>query len=297
MFYETPIKNTALYLKAITAGKLDHPLTDKLLRWLLSARDKDGAWASTSNTLAAVDAFTDYLNWKQETQSNFSLELWVNNASKKSFTFAPETVFTQVSSKLPISDLVWDQLNLVRFEKTALNSLPNAFYYSLALKYYLPAKEIPSRDEGFALTRAFYSLDDKENKRPLDQARLGEVLREHLQVTIPVTRNFVGLEDYIPAGVEIVNLDLATEQKSLTPQELDPDQGRGGRELYPSVKEFRDTRAFLYFDSLEPGVYEYDFFVRALIPGTFTHLPSQISEMYFPENFGRTQAGEFRIVK
>ena len=47
---------------------------------------------------------------------------------------------------------------------------------------------------------------------------------------------------------------------------------------------------------LSPGVYEYDYFVRALIPGKYHHLPAVVSEMYFPENFGRTR-GEYFAVK
>jgi hypothetical protein len=32
---------------------------------------------------------------------------------------------------------------------------------------------------------------------------------------VPNTRRFVAIEDYIPAGLEIINMDLATEQKAL----------------------------------------------------------------------------------
>jgi len=42
-------------------------------------------------------------------------------------------------------------------------------------------------------------------------------------------------------------------------------------------------------------VYEFDYYVRALIRGKFTHLPAVVSEMYFPENFGRTNGGYFEI--
>jgi uncharacterized protein YfaS (alpha-2-macroglobulin family) len=35
--------------------------------------------------------------------------------------------------------------------------------------------------------------------------------------------------------------------------------------------------------------------VRPLIKGRFIHLPAKISEMYFPENFGRTEGGYFEI--
>ena len=119
----------------------------------------------------------------------------------------------------------------------------------------------------------------------------GDVLRGHLQVIVPKSRNFVIVEDYIPAGMEVVNLELATEEKSLRLQERELE----GRELRPSFKEIRDDRVFLYVENLRPGVYEFDYYVRVLIKGKFTHLPAQVSEMYFPENFGRTDGRYFEI--
>ena len=89
----------------------------------------------------------------------------------------------------------------------------------------------------------------------------------------------------------MVNLDLATEQKSLRLQEKELE----GREFIPDVKELRDDRAFFYRENAYPGVYEYDYFVRALVKGKYAHMPAVVSEMYFPENFGRTQGGYFEI--
>lgn len=167
----------------------------------------------------------------------------------------------------------------------------NAYYYDLALRYYLPANQIAPRDEGFSIKRGFYSLDDKKNQNPLEKGKVGEVLRAHLQITVPKSRNFVIVEDFIPAGMEIVNLDLSTEQKSLRLQEKE----LTGRELIPDFKEIHDDRLFLYIEYLESGVYEFDYFIRPLIKGKFIHLPAQVSEMYFPENFGRTSGDYFEI--
>ena len=49
-----------------------------------------------------------------------------------------------------------------------------------------------------------------------------------------------------------------------------------------------DDRIFLFVEDLRPGTYKYEYFIRATVPGTFSHLPAVASEMYFPENFGRT---------
>jgi len=292
-YYETTIKDTALYLKALSANRSSNPIIDKVLRWLLNSRKKDGAWGSTNNTVTVIDAFTDFLAWKRETESNFNLDLLINEKTEGSFNFNPETIFEQFNKEIPLQELKFNENNIISFSKTNLNKLPNNLYYDLSLKYYLPAEQIPPRDEGFSITREFYDVDDKKNENPLQEAKVGDVLRAHLQITVPKSRNFVVVEGYIPAGMEIVNLDLATEQKSLLLQETELKEN--SRELYLDFKELRDDRAFLFKERLEPGVYEFDYYVRALTKGKFNHLPAVVSEMYFPENFGRTPGGYFEV--
>jgi len=290
-YYETPVKNTALYLKALSLNQRESAVLDKVVRWLLNSREKDGAWGSTNNTLSVVDALTDFLNWKRETESSFTLETSLNKQSLGSYQFNPTTILDQFKKEIPLKELELNQNNVVELVKENKNNLPNNFYYDLSLKYYLPAEKIPPRDEGFSITRELFRLDDKENKNPAKEAAVGDILRVHLAITVPTSRNFVAVEDYIPAGTEIVNLDLSTEQKSLRLQEKEIT----GREFYAQIKELHDDRAFLFTQYLSAGVYEFDYYVRALGPGTFTHLPAIVYEMYFPENFGRTSGGYFTV--
>ena len=91
--------------------------------------------------------------------------------------------------------------------------------------------------------------------------------------------------------MEIINLNLTTEEKSLKLQEKE----LKGREFYPDFREIRDDRVFLYKKRVSPGVYEFDYFVRVLTKGKFSHLPAIVSEMYFPENFGRTDGRYFEV--
>ena len=147
-------------------------------------------------------------------------------------------------------------------------------------------------------------------------------------ITIPGLYQNVAVEDFIPAGFEIVNFNLSTEDQSLNNQTdynewSSQDSGfvarvfdsvgnvfgrsqtaqvygsynSGGsyakqsRNLYPTHVESHDDRVFLFVERLEPGVYEYEYYLRALVPGTFQHLPAKAEELYYPEVFGRTSGG------
>ncbi|MDP2676538.1 MAG: alpha-2-macroglobulin family protein [bacterium] len=347
-FYETPIKDTALMIKALAKSERENPVLDKMLRWILRSRAKDGAWGSTNNTVTVIDALTDFLVWKKENESQFDLALVVDQNALGEFSFDKNSILKTFEKFVPIQEIGLGKLRSLVFTKTNKNTAPNNYYYDAMLKYYLPVEKISSRDEGFSITRELYRADDEKRSKPVSEAKQGDVLRVRLVITTPTVRNFVSVEDYIPAGMEIVNLRLATEDQSLREQNPGYDDlyrpyyyyedgagavrgfnlaGAGsflrqffggvspitpatdgeleddfyGKQVnvvapfWPDANELHDDRAFLFKERLLPGVYEYEYFVRALVPGTFHHLPAVVNEMYFPENFGRTRGDIFMV--
>ena len=355
-YYETPIKDTALLIKAESDSNRTFPMMDKLIRWLQNSRSADGSWGTTSNTAAVLDALVDYLNFSHENLSDFALNLLVDSNNKGSATFNSQNILGSLDVSLPMSDFTPEKLSEIKFVKTNNNTQPNGYYYDMLLKYYLPVDSIAPRDEGFTVQREMYGLDDKTGKTPLSSAKVGDVLRGHLTITVTKPRNFVAVESFIPAGMQLVNFNLATEDKNLadaanaplnnqtqitaapipTPAPITiakpgfftriwlwikgwfvrksalspassaqgdlPDEVYSGNitttdKLMPDSTEFHDDRLLLFNQSLDPGVYQYDYFVRALIPGKFQHLPAVASELYTPENFGRSRGEYFTITQ
>lgn len=302
--YDTGIKNTALLLKALVAENLDNEQMDRLMRFLLRSRSKDGGWGSTSNTLAAIDAFTDYLVAYKENEADFTLNVTLDGKSLADLKFTPANILEQARQILaPLSEIPNGKLLKLVFAKTDNNAQQNNFYYDAALKYYLPINETISRDEGFTITRNLYTLNDLENKISLSEAKVGDMLRGHIAITVPENRHFVVIEDFIPAGLELINFNLSTENSGVIAGiEAATDAGikeptdyTADTKLYPDILEFRDDRIFVFVENLAPGTYTLDYYVRVLVPGKFNHLPAVISEMYLPENFGRTSGEWFEV--
>lgn len=362
-FYETPIKNTALLLKALVASKKDHPLTDKIIRWLLRSRSKDGSWGSTNNTLTVIDGMVDFLDRERETESEFELTATLREKELFTFDFNKQNILSTQSHGVPISEFAVDTTEKLDFTRANKNSLQNNFYYDMLLKYYLPIEQILPRDEGITLTRELFTLADEKSERPIQEAAVGEVVRGKITLTTPDAYNFVAIEDFIPAGFELVNFKLSTEDQSLKPKnewqdeygyecedcigmqpapldyvrvqekagglrtilkfftgifggnresdqisQVSRTRAIGGVAYYdePTEKvkrlptdfeETHDDRVFLFTEKLAPGVYEYEYYLHALVPGTFHHLPAVASQMYFPEVFGRTAGEYFKITQ
>ncbi|MEI7462862.1 MAG: alpha-2-macroglobulin family protein [Candidatus Taylorbacteria bacterium] len=292
-YYSTSISNTARYVELLSMNKQNNVELPNLLRWLYLGRSKDGAWGSTRNTLAVVSGFVKYLEWKNETNASFTETNSLNGAVIDQWDYTPANILTVLAKTIPLHQLKTDAINTITFAKSAdTNTSKGNIYYDLGFKYYLPANSMSPRDEGFVIERGFYALSDTKMEKPLNIANVGDVVTEHIEITVPVTRNAVSIEDFIPAGMEIVDTSLDTEDKTL----INNSEVRIST-LLPDHQEWKDDRAFLYRENLSPGTYTFDYKVRALIPGTYLRLPAQISEMYTPENFGRTGASLFIINK
>ncbi len=99
----------------------------------------------------------------------------------------------------------------------------------------------------------------------------------------------VALVDPLPAGLEIVNPDLAVSSNEGTgenPAEMF--YGWWWWRTWYEHQNFRDERAEAFTSLLWDGVYTYSYIARATTPGTFVAPPAKAEEMYSPEVFGRS---------
>ncbi len=333
-YFENSIKNTALLLKAFVAQDDEHPVMGNVLRWLLASRDRDGAWGGTHNTFNVVDAMVEYLTWQKETTAHFSLTTLLAGEPLFEHEFNPTNVFETYTHFTSIDLLRRSELLPIELKRKNISGGSSNLYYDITLKYYLPVEQLPPRDEGITITRGLYKLDDVRDRETVATVSVGEVLRGKLTVTIPEVYSHVAIEDMIPAGFELVNFNLSTEDRSLLLEQEEDEWGMdefgskpgawwsslanlfgssqtaqsyrsywyGGsydseqtRKLYPTHTESHDDRLFLYVEEMYPGVYEYEYFIRALVPGEFQHLPARAEELFFPEVFGRTEGGKFTV--
>lgn len=313
-WYETPEKNNGLFLAVVAARGGEHPLAPQVLSWLMARRMQDGSWQTTNATFNVLDGVLAYATARKENESQFVLAIAHDGAQVARTEFDKDTIFDTLTKVLPIDALPRQKLTRIALTKTEQGDTKGTVYYDMALRYALPPEYVAPRDEGITVERVLTTLDTSEVRT---SAKVGEILKGTLTITIPEEYSAVAVEDYIPAGFEIVNTRLATEGVEL-PENVSMMDGfgnpRGPYEdlfevgqwygadvtdrprLFPEIyTEYRDDKVFAFADTVRPGTYELTYYLRALIPGTFTHLPATVSEMYFPEVFGRTAGGTFEV--
>jgi uncharacterized protein YfaS (alpha-2-macroglobulin family) len=132
-------------------------------------------------------------------------------------------------------------------------------------------------DRGFRIERVVKNLTDATRKgTPKAPLKLGDQLLITYRLNMRKLQNFVALEDALPAGVEVVNPNLALVGKFYQLPPPDPQDHL----LELSYSEMRDRSALLYFDTVGPGSGMYSILARATAAGTFRWPATQVAPMY-----------------
>ena len=190
-----------------------------------------------------------------------------------------------------------------------------AMYYAVIV-HEVPSKAPTTPDiRGIVVERWYERFDDG---RPVTQLKEGDLVRVRLRLTVPADRQFVALEDPLPAGLEPVDLSLRTSSTLapfVTPRSEaareDGDRDRDGPNwqswLYGSWddgwwspwehKEMHDDRVVYFARMLWRGSYTASYVARATTSGSFVRPPAYAEEMYNPALQGRSDGGRFEVTR
>src|SRR5581483_10110326 len=105
--------------------------------------------------------------------------------------------------------------------------------------------------------------------------------------------NYVQVEDFLPAGLEPVDVSLKTTSREILDKLGEEARSRTERldsacrfyySFYSCYSPFshsdlRDDRVGLFAQSLPKGTFEYTYFARATTPGTYQVRPAYVSEV------------------
>ena len=116
---------------------------------------------------------------------------------------------------------------------------------------------------------------------------------ERLIIVVPEERQYVVIEDPLPAGLESVNESLKNVRTlgAQTPKLSDPDN----QQLYFTRKEYRDDKTVLFARYLPAGVYEVAYRVRSTVPGKYHRPPASAYQIYVPDVSGHSDGGWFEV--
>ncbi len=147
-----------------------------------------------------------------------------------------------------------------------------------------------AQNHGFGYTRTYETLEG----RILDPAGipLGTVVKVRLQLQTAAQKNYVAVDDKLPAGFEAMNMNLETTDKSAMGQ-----ISQRALLTLPTInyQEIRDHRVVFYVDNMTPGSWEFVYLAKASTPGTFLAPAGLAEAMYETEYNGTTKVDTVTI--
>lgn len=292
----TTIHSTAVVLYALAKYDPASPLVADTLRYLMSHRDASGAWASTYETAWTLMAASEVMRSTGELSGEFEFSAILNEAPLVTGEASGTSQLTPVEALVPISGLSSHVPNSLILQR---GDGPGRLYYNTHLTVNRPVEDAAPLDMGINISRAYYPSNedclDRDCPR-IHHAGSGEVVTVRLTLTIPETAYYLLVEDYIPAGAEVIDTSLKTSQQGAALQfnPLAPFENGWGW-WYFNTPQIHDDRISWAADVLPPGTYELIYQLVPLRPGEYRVLPARSRQLYFPEVQGNSAGEIFEI--
>jgi uncharacterized protein YfaS (alpha-2-macroglobulin family) len=281
-----PLPTTAIVLQALAQLEPANPLLPEGIRWLMGARQPAGGWRSGYYSAWALMAVTDWLKADPaaagQATYGFSAEL-NGNALTATTTLLDTTWYTAPAG--PVNTL-----------SVGREAGAGTLYYSARLAVYPEIGKLPALDRGLMISREYLKPSagcGGKGQAPcpsVSEARVGETLLVKLTLIVPSDTAYVQVEDYLPAGAEILELPDAS---GLVPSTLAyvPEAEAGRFRAVASA-----DRLTLLALRLPAGVYSYTYQIAPRVAGRYAARPTLAQAAYAPEIYGRA-AGSVLTVK
>jgi uncharacterized protein YfaS (alpha-2-macroglobulin family) len=292
-------------LEALIKADANNDLIPKLVRGLLDQRTA-GRWSNTQENVFILLALDKYFNAFEKVTPDFVTRVWLGSAYAGEQPFKGRSIDSNLLN-IPMSFLMEQNgaANLILDKQGA-----GRLYYRIGMKYAPKNLNLKPADYGFTVLRKYEAIDNaddvKQNADGSWTIKSGSRVRVRLTMVASARRYHVALVDPLPAGLEILNPELAVTET--IPQDNggntsvveygSQSYGRGyynWRWTWFEHQNFRDERAEAFSSLLWEGVYKYTYVTRATTPGQFVVPPAKAEEMYHPETFGRTGTDFVRV--
>jgi hypothetical protein len=300
---QTGPRTTALVLQAVATVDGTHPLVEETARWLVIALNT-GECRTTLERAQAIVTLSSFVVLTGERGANFGYAVRLDNRELLGGDLKSTGKVELESIDLPITELTAGRPSTLELARDYRRQ--GRMYYTLNLRYVTPAADTTALNRGFAISRQYSLLDDAGTT--VTSARLGDVVRVRLTVMLPADRNYVVVEDFLPAGLEPIDPDLKIVEPALKSQlRAELAEANRPKDLQYYAPWYRwyynpweqsdllDDRVRLSAESLARGVYEFIYYARATTPGDFFSAPAHVEESYFPEVFGRSDSSRFVV--
>jgi len=292
------LTNSAIVIYALAQIEPASTVLPDAVNYLMSNREANGYWSSCYESTWILLAMNEVMKGTGELRSNYAFSANLNGTQIAIGEAGGETQLIPVTTSVPINTLYPHDPNAIEIQR---ESGTGRLYYTAALNVSRPAEDVAPLDRGISVNRAYFPFgSDLKTASPVNSTKVGDMLTVRLTIVVPTDIYHFVVEDYIPAGTEILNTNLKTSQL-----------GEGGEPgpLYDPRDPFASgwgwwmfNAALIYDDHiswtasyLPAGTYDLTYTLTVLQAGEYHLLPAHAWMFYFPEVQGNSAGGMVEI--
>jgi uncharacterized protein YfaS (alpha-2-macroglobulin family) len=293
----TPNYTTATVLYALAQFDSTSPLIQDATRYLAAHRTVHGIWSSTYESAWALLALTEVARSGSELSADFGYSVGANGSVLLNGQANP--LVTEAVA-VALDGLQLSLPNTIELSRTEGDG---RLYYRAALFVERAAESAPALNKGIEVSRVYTDAYCESDCQAVNgvQMTTGAQIKGQVTITLPEDSYYVVVEDFIPAGAEILDQNLKTSQQGVdaTDVELyDPDNPyrNGWGWWYFRAPQIGDEKIIWTADYLPAGTYVLSYTLIPTQAGEYRVLPAHAWQSFFPEVQG-TSAGEIFVVR
>lgn len=306
--------STAKMIQVLISEKVGEKLlTENLVRFLLSNRNDEGNYY-TYNFNEVIKALNAYIDFTWELQNvSFESKTYLNGKDIMSSKFNSSNLFDIEKKTFDFNDYLVSGENSLWFEKSGSGKL----YYDVWVRYYIPAAEMLSREEGITVNRNYYNYDEynaasqKEcvniwwwydtgyctlkkvkNIDGVTSAKKWDYIVWEIEIILDKERTNVVINDFLPAWAEVLNTNFNTTSNEV--KDVSGQNNRWWQKGFDFVEQ-KDDQVYLYSKYLPAGSYKYTYVLKANHIWKYTLKPAVAEMLDKPEIWGRSSGWTFEI--
>ncbi|GAB4536316.1 MAG: hypothetical protein Fur0018_26920 [Anaerolineales bacterium] len=288
----TDVQSTAAVVYALAQRQPASTLLPDAVRYLMAARGPQG-WASTYETSWSLLALSAVMQGTGELAGDFDFAATLNGSPLAAGNAAGDAQVVPVRSVVPLSQLYADTPNALIFSHAPGQG---RLYYRAYLNVLLPVSALPPLAQGMNVARAYYLPGQVHPENALHNAQSGQIVEVHLTLSLPQEVHYLAIEDYLPAGAEVLNASLKTNpQEALSPENSFTPFVDGWMWWLFSPPMVYDDHIAWTADYLPAGTYELTYRLTLNQPGEYRVRPAHAYAFYLPEVQGRSAGEVFTI--
>ncbi|PKN94371.1 MAG: hypothetical protein CVU44_04615 [Chloroflexi bacterium HGW-Chloroflexi-6] len=296
----TPIYTTAVIVHALGRTDPASPLLTDAVRYLAANRSATRDWGGDMQNAWVLRALSSTLVGTGEFAASFPFSATLNSLEIARGQASSPQALTTVTTVTPISSLhpnSPNELKILRGDGTG------KLYYRAILNVLRPAESAPAINQGIAVSRAYFDCSS-EPCQPVQAWQMTPntvgKLTVRVTISLPHDMYYLNVEDFAPAGAEIVNPVLKTAEQGQDALEVeyfspdDPYASGWGWWYFDSPRIYSDHVQWTS-DYLPAGTYVLTYTLIPSLPGQYRALPAHAWMTYFPEVQGTSSGSVFEI--